>query len=126
MEDFGAVNWLAVVAGSVVAFLVGWLWYSKLFGKIWMEGSNLPANAADDVPVVALVTNFVALFLMALVVGITATSNALITAVLAILAVAVYAASMGGFVKKSRTAILIDFSYVVVAGVVMIVAQGVL
>ncbi len=27
-------NWIAVVVGAVVSFLLGWLWYSpKLFGK---------------------------------------------------------------------------------------------
>ena len=36
MEDFGAVNWLAVGVGTVAAFMVGWLWYSPLlFGKKW-------------------------------------------------------------------------------------------
>ena len=32
------VNWLAVIVGAVVAFLLGWLWYSpKLFGTQWAK-----------------------------------------------------------------------------------------
>ena len=126
MEDFSRVNWLAVTVGTVVSFLVGWVWYSpKLFGKKWAEGSGVSLDSADKMPVFAMLTQLVALLLLALVIGITATIDALITAVLAILAVATFTASMGGFVKKSGYAITVDFFYVIVAGVVMIVFQGV-
>lgn len=30
MEDYSAINWLAIVLGTVVAFLVGWVWYSPM------------------------------------------------------------------------------------------------
>ena len=36
------VNWLAVIIGFVLAFALGWLWYSpKLFGRKWAEGVGL-------------------------------------------------------------------------------------
>lgn len=49
----------------------------------------------------AMVTQLIGLFLLALVVGITATTKALMTAILAILAVATVVMSAGGFVSKS-------------------------
>lgn len=30
------VNWLAIIASAVVLFLFGYLWYSVLFGKMWI------------------------------------------------------------------------------------------
>lgn len=40
--DFSHINWLAIVAASLSAFMVGGIWYSKsLFGNAWMVDSNL-------------------------------------------------------------------------------------
>jgi len=127
MEDFGMVNWLAVIAGTVAAFLVGWLWYSPvLFGKKWAEGSGVALGSAGQMPVMAMLSQLAGLFLLALVVGITATTDALVTAIVAILATATLTFSMGAFVKKSSYALLTDFGYILIAGVVMIAMQGLL
>ncbi|MBL1419052.1 MAG: DUF1761 domain-containing protein [Alphaproteobacteria bacterium] len=126
MQELANVNWLAVIVGTVVAFLVGWAWYSpKLFGKKWAEGSGVELGSADQMPVMAMVSNLLALFLLALVVGITATQDMLITAILAILACSVFVFSMGGYVKKSNYAMIVDLFYIVVAGIVMIICQGI-
>lgn len=126
MQEISNVNWLPVGVGTIVAFLVGWLWYSpKLFGQKWAEGSGVALDSADKMPMFAMGAQLLALFLLAMVVGLTALANALITAILAILAVGVFTASMGGFVKKSGAAIAIDFFYILVAGVIMIICQGI-
>lgn len=40
--DLSAINWLAVVAAALSAFVVGGLWYSPiLFLKPWMAGTGL-------------------------------------------------------------------------------------
>ncbi|MGL1922664.1 MAG: DUF1761 domain-containing protein [Hyphomicrobiales bacterium] len=127
MNELANVNWLAVIAGTIVSFLVGWAWYSPaLFGKKWAEGSGVELGSADEMPVKAMVSQFLALFLLSLVVGITATQDMLITAILAIVAAAMFAFSMGGFVKKSSYATIVDTLFIIVSGVVMIVAQGLL
>ncbi|MEX2321415.1 MAG: DUF1761 domain-containing protein [Saccharospirillum sp.] len=126
MEDFSAVSWLAVLTGTVVAFLVGWAWYSpSVFGRKWAEGSGVSLGSAQSMPVFAMVSQFVALLLLAMVIGLTATIDALFTAILAILTVAVFVSSMAAFVKKSAYAIAVDAGYIIVAGIVMIVAQGI-
>ncbi|MFN7118309.1 MAG: DUF1761 domain-containing protein [Saprospiraceae bacterium] len=39
--DFSTINWLAVIAATVSAFVLGGLWYSPvLFGKAWMSANN--------------------------------------------------------------------------------------
>lgn len=41
------INWLAVLAASLVGFAVGAVWYGPLFGKAWMETVNMtPEDAA--------------------------------------------------------------------------------
>jgi hypothetical protein len=35
------IHWLAVIAAAVAAFAVGGVWYSVLFGKMWMAARGL-------------------------------------------------------------------------------------
>jgi len=127
MEIFSSVNWLATGVGTVLAFLVGWAWYSPmLFGVKWAEGSRVDLNTADQMPVFAMVSQLLALLFLAIVIGITRISEDMITAVFAILAVATFNASSGAFVKKTSYAITVDFFYIIACGAVMIVCQGLL
>jgi hypothetical protein len=72
----------------------------------------------------AMVIQFVGTALLALVVGMTETDQAIMTAIGAILAVALIVAGMDLFSQKSGKATAIDASYVVASGVLMILAQG--
>ena len=127
MEILSNVNWIAVGVGTVASFLVGWAWFSPiLFGVKWAEGSRVDLGTADQMPIFAMVSQLVALFLLATVIGLTALTNDLVTAIVAILAMATFSASNGGFVQKSNYAIAVDFSYAVVVGCVMIACQGIL
>ncbi len=120
------VNWLAVIVGTVVAFLVGWLWYSpRLFGKQWAEGSGVDLGSASSMPVGAMVTQLLGAFCLAWVIGITATTDSLMMAILVIITVALVVASGGMFVRKSGAAVSVDAGYIVAIGVVMIICQGI-
>ncbi len=125
--EFANVNWLAVIVGTIAAFLLGWLVYSPiLFIKRWAEGSGVDLTDGSGPRPFAMIAQVCALFLLSLVVGITATTDALITAIIAILAAATFAVSNGAFCKKSGYAMSVDGGYVIAAGIVMIAAQGVL
>lgn len=126
MEIFAGVNWLAVIVGTVVSFVGCWVWYSpKVFGTKWAEGSGVTMSSDSKPPVLPLIIQLVAFFLLAMVVGITATTNSLFTAIFAILAVATFIASSGGFSQRTGAAIIIESSYVIISGVIMIVCQGI-
>lgn len=121
------VNWIAVVAGAIISFLVGWLWFSpKLFGKIWAEGINVDLGDVKEMPKMALISQAIGLFLMSWFVGVTAVSQALFTVILATVAFTVLAYSGGIFDKKSSAARNVEAGYWIVALVIMIVCQGVL
>lgn len=120
------VNWLAVIIGTIVSFIIGWLWYSPiLFGKKWAEGSGVEFGTASSMPVAAMVTQLVSTFFLALLVGVTAAQNALATIILIILTIAGFVMSVGLFVKKSTFAVLVDGGFIVIMGVVMIIIQGI-
>ncbi len=120
------MNWTAVVVGTIAAFGLGMIWFSPMmFGKAWAKGShNIEAPASA--PVAAMITQFMGIALLALVVGITETDQAIMTAIGAIFAVALFVAGMDLFSQKSSKATLIDAGYIVAAGVLMILAQGLL
>lgn len=82
-----ALNWTAVLVGTVISFFVGWLYFSpKVFGKAWAEGSRISPEPPENMPWKAMILQVVALFLLALVIGVTAQTSALFTAIFAILA----------------------------------------
>jgi hypothetical protein len=120
------LNWLAIGTGVVAAFLAGWAIYSPmLFGKAWAAGSGVELGSASSMPVGAMVLQVVGLIFLALVIGLTAQINALFTAIFAILAAAGLVVSNGAFSGKSTAAMAVDGGYIVVAGALMIVAQGI-
>lgn len=48
-QILGGVNWLAVIAATLVAFMLGGLWYSKiLFGDAWMQEVGLTEEAVNS------------------------------------------------------------------------------
>jgi hypothetical protein len=124
--DIALMNWAAVAVGTIAAFGLGMIWFSPvMFGKAWAAGSHNIQPPASP-PVTAMVIQFAGTAVLALVVGITETNQAIMTAIGAILAVALFIAGMDLFSQKSGKATLIDAGYILASGVLMIAAQGLL
>jgi hypothetical protein len=61
------VNWLAILAATVSAFLLGGLWYSPaLFGETWMRAANVSPEQAESGAGKVFGIAFILEFLMAL------------------------------------------------------------
>ncbi len=69
MIDPVSVNYLAVLAASVVSMLIGWAWYSPMvLGKQWMkEVGKRPEEIKKDMQGKAMAMAFVATLIMAYV-----------------------------------------------------------
>lgn len=121
------INWLAVVVGAIIAYLVGWLWYSpKMFGPKWMEGVGVSCDDPSAPPPVApMVTQAIATFLLAWVVGVTATHNALTTTILIVVTYLFLLAAAGLFAQKSCYAIGVEVGYVIVMVVIMMACHAI-
>lgn len=126
-EIINGVSWLAVLAGAILSFILGYFWYSPtLFGVKWAEGSGVKMNTADKMPMEAMTTQGIGLLLMSWFVGVTANSNALYTVILATVAFTVLGYSGGSFSGKSSYARLVDAGYWIACLVIMIICQGVI
>ncbi len=127
MEEITAnVSWTAVIVGAVVAFIVGWLWYSpKLFGTKWAEGVGVDLGSIDKMPVGAMLYQAVGLFLMSWFVSVTAGNNALLTVILATVAFSLMLMASGKFAGHNSYASHVNAGYWIVALVIMVIANGI-
>lgn len=39
-DTLGELDWLAVILGTVAAFILSYLWYATLFGKAWSKATG--------------------------------------------------------------------------------------
>lgn len=73
MSDLLALNWFAVLASTVVAFLLGGLWFSPaLFAERWMAAlGKQPEEIGSPTKgvIVSFVTTFVMSVTLALIIG---------------------------------------------------------
>jgi hypothetical protein len=121
------VNWLAVITGTILSFILGWAWYSPmLFAKKWIEGVNVKPNPNAGMPVPAMIVQLLGTFLLAWLVGITAAHNALATIILVFITIIALIVANGLFVSKSNYAIATEAGFVAAMAVVMIAVQGIL
>lgn len=83
--DISQLNWLAIVAATVVTFVVGFLWYNpKTFGAAWMQETGMTDEKAKSANMgkvfgASFVMSFILMFNMAMMFGteINATEGAL-------------------------------------------------
>lgn len=59
------INYLAVIVAAVAYLIIGWLWYSPLFGAAWMKGigktkEQVAAGASALNYILALIFGFIA------------------------------------------------------------------
>lgn len=121
------VNWLAVIIGFVLSFLLGWLWYSpKLFGTKWAEGVGVKMGEASKMPMAPMVLQAIGTFLLSWLVGITAANNALATIILIAVTFMVLMAASANFTGKSTYAMWTEVGFVAAMVVLMIAVQGIL
>ena len=119
------INWLATGLGILAGIALSFLWYGPLFGRAWAAGSH-NITRPERPPIVALAGYILSIVALGLVIGVTATTNALFTALAAIMAAAGFLFAGGLFSQKSTGAALIDGGSVLAIGAVMILAQGLL
>lgn len=125
-EITAGVSWTGVLSGAVVAFIVGWLWYSPvLFGKRWAADLGVELGKASEMPMAAMAMQMIGLLLMSWFVGVTAVGSALLTVILATLAFTILGLSAGMFGKQSSYVRNVNAGYWIVSLVVMVICQGI-
>jgi hypothetical protein len=120
MED---LNWLAVIVGTGAALGLGMVWFGPLFGRTWATGNHSIQPPARP-QMLAMAAQLLGTFALALVIGLTATLNALGTALLAVTALALLLFAGGLFSQKSLGAAAAEGGFALAMGAVMILTQG--
>ena len=119
------VNWIAVGIGTVVSFLLGWLWYSpKLFGRKWAAGVGVDIDSTEGMSPTPLVVQLAGNLALAWVIGITAANSALLTAILIVLTIILLVAANGMFAQKKAASIGVEIGFIAAMAIIMIVCQG--
>jgi len=60
-----SVNWIAIAIATVAAMVAGWLWYGPVLGSAWRRLARDPTPRAAVAYPLALVANFVTVFVLA-------------------------------------------------------------
>jgi hypothetical protein len=56
---FEGINYVAVIVAALVYYIIGSLWYTVLFGKMWREEQGVPPDAKGTPPVGSLIGQFI-------------------------------------------------------------------
>ena len=121
------VNWLAVGISTVLSFMLAGLWYSKkLFGKKWAEGKGIDIDSGAGQPVPALVTQLVGTFLLAWIVALAMANNALSSAILIVITIAILLMAGSMFGGSNRAATVIEGGMVIAMALIMISTNAIL
>lgn len=126
MLDFGGLNWWAILAATVVAFVIGGLWYGPLFGKAWMDALGKTEEDIEPSPmpfIVSFVTALITSVVLAALIqtlGIQSVSSGLILGgLMGFGFIATAMASDSAFCGWSINLFLIQSGYRVLYSVVM-------
>ncbi len=121
------VSWWAVGISTVLCFMLGGLWYSKLlFGEKWAEGVGVDMQSGNQQPVPALVLQLIGTFLLAWLIALAEAINAYPAAVLIVLTTTVLLIAANLFSEHTLYASLVQGLFVVAMAIIMVLCNLVL
>lgn len=121
------INWLAVIVGFVISYVLGGIWYYKsVFGAKWASGVGLDPSAEFKPTAAATITQALGTFGLSWVVGITAKNDQLITLILVAVTLVLLMAANAFFIQKSAYARHTEAGFIVAMVVIMVACQGLL
>ncbi len=118
------ISWLAVGSGTILSFLLGWLWYSPtLFGVKWAEGVGVTLGDETTPHPLAMISQLLATFLLAVCVALCMTLASWGFIALIALMLVCFIVAAGLFAQKSPYAITTEASFIVAMVVLMLLIQ---
>lgn len=126
MEDV-AINWLAVIVAAIAKFVIGWIWYTPLFGKQWqaaigMSQEQVRGNLAPAL-IAEIITDLVMAAVLACFIGYSGANTLLQGALIGLVAwlgfVATVSIAQVFYEKRSWQLWSINNGYLVISLIVM-------
>ena len=110
LESMQNLSWVAVIAGTVTAFVDGWIWDSLLlFGDQWAD--RLDFQMGNRIPVVPMVCQVAGLLMLSLFVGVSIDVSAMVILILGALAFLLLALSGESFAVHLMAVRLVNAGY---------------
>lgn len=125
-ELLTTIEWVPVLVSTIIAFALGWLWYSpKMFYQKWQDGLPQPPKwrAPMWMPMFAQLGS--TLFL-AVIVNMSMQDGHVAHAVLVTLTIMGFIKASGMYSGKTRGAIMVETLYILVMLIIMILVNNVL
>ena len=117
------LDWLAACVGAVVAFGAGWLWYPPwVFGRQWATGLGLSLESKP--PMEPMLAQIAGLTLLSLFIAAADNAPGLVLAAVAAFLALGYSGE--GFAGHPRWVRLINAGYLLLASLLMLLAQALL
>jgi len=66
MDFFSDINYLAVVVSAIVYYMIGFIWFTLLYGKLWAKENGVAMDPTTKPRVSALVGQFISTLLYTL------------------------------------------------------------
>ena len=123
---FAQIEWVPVLVSTVIAFLVGWLWYSpKLFVQPWLAG--LPEPPKWQAPMwMPMSAQFGSTLFLAIVINYTVQMGYTTLLVLVVFTLMGFIKANGMYSGKTKTAITVEVLYILVMAVILFATNLVL
>ncbi|MGC6496505.1 MAG: DUF1761 domain-containing protein [Candidatus Puniceispirillaceae bacterium] len=123
LELMQNLSWVAVFAGTVTAFVAGWIWYSPLlFGDQWADG--LGVHMENRILVVPMLCQIGGLFLLSLFVGVSIEVPALLLLLLGAISFLLLGYSGESFAGHPIAVRLINAGYWMMALMVLVLVHA--
>ena len=120
------IDWVPVIFGTVITMMLGYLWYSPvLFLHPWLKGLPEPAKwlAPAWMPMSAQIG---ALFFLALIISRLQSQGEWVLLTLVVFTVMGFTKANGMYSGKTKTAISIEVTYLLVSALIMFITNSVL
>lgn len=69
-NTLGDFDWVAIVVGTVVVFVLAWLWYGPIFGSAWRSATGREMSDSMTPEPMAMMKGFLNFFLLNVGVGV--------------------------------------------------------
>ncbi|MCA9361920.1 DUF1761 domain-containing protein [Candidatus Kaiserbacteria bacterium] len=121
MEELANLEWVPVVVSFVLAFGLGWLWYSPMmFLKPWASALGLDTEGPNDGMMKAMIPQAIATFLLAVVTNMAAQDGHVGHAVIVALIAASFVMSSNLYKSPKCAPPRIEAGYILAMAAVMV------
>lgn len=120
---FSQIEWAPVLVSTIVAFMVGWAWYSpKLFYEKWQNG--LPKPPVWHAPMwMPMFAQFGSTLFLAIIINFAMQAGYTTLIVLIVFTIAGFIKANGMYSGKTKMAISIEATYILVMSIIIYVTN---